>query len=167
MGEGIDTLHPVLAFGEVVFRRPSSNEAGGSRRSARRDQGHQQSAGHEAPSCPTPVDSHASGRGNSSERHSYRGGSKHAPLVSVDHRLSPPKDVVAVVTSDPALRLDQFDGQELNHLTEQSQDDLANERSRLYGLEDRVRGNENCLAHDRLDDRAAFAFVVEWGSLIF
>uniref|UniRef100_A0AAV1UGZ3 Uncharacterized protein n=1 Tax=Peronospora matthiolae TaxID=2874970 RepID=A0AAV1UGZ3_9STRA len=81
MAEGIDTFQFLYSRSRRSFSDgPSSNAAGGSRRTARRYQGHQQSAGHEAPSCPTPVDSHASGRGNSSGRHSRRGGSKYALL---------------------------------------------------------------------------------------
>uniref|UniRef100_A0AAV1TCW0 Uncharacterized protein n=1 Tax=Peronospora matthiolae TaxID=2874970 RepID=A0AAV1TCW0_9STRA len=96
MAEGIDDLQFLyLRSGRSFSDGPSSNAAVGSQSAARRDQGHQQSAGYETPSCPTPVDSPASGRGNSSGSHSHRGDSKYAPLGSVDHRLSPPKDVVA------------------------------------------------------------------------
>uniref|UniRef100_A0AAV1VMI3 Uncharacterized protein n=1 Tax=Peronospora matthiolae TaxID=2874970 RepID=A0AAV1VMI3_9STRA len=97
MDEGIDTLQSLYSrSGRSFSDGPSINAAGGSRRTARRDQGRQQSAGQEAPSCPKLVESHASGRSNSSGRYSRRGGSKYAPLGSVDHRLSSPKDVVAV-----------------------------------------------------------------------
>uniref|UniRef100_A0AAV1USJ1 Uncharacterized protein n=1 Tax=Peronospora matthiolae TaxID=2874970 RepID=A0AAV1USJ1_9STRA len=123
----------------VVFRRFFSNAAGGSRHIALRDPEYQQSAGHEAPSCSTSVDSHASGRGNSSGRHSRRGGLRYAPLESVDHRLSPPKDVVVAGTPISARGSDKLDVQELKR--------------------DLVSGNYNSLAHDRSDDRAAFAFA--------
>uniref|UniRef100_A0AAV1T4C4 Uncharacterized protein n=1 Tax=Peronospora matthiolae TaxID=2874970 RepID=A0AAV1T4C4_9STRA len=120
MAEGIDTLQSLYSrSGERVFFPTALL------RTQRvclvtlldETQDLKKTAEHEDPSCPTPVDSHASGQGISSGRHSHCGGSKCAPLGSVNHRLSPPKDVMAVGTPDPAQVSDQLDVQELNRVT--------------------------------------------------
>uniref|UniRef100_A0AAV1TA38 Uncharacterized protein n=1 Tax=Peronospora matthiolae TaxID=2874970 RepID=A0AAV1TA38_9STRA len=85
MAEGIDTLQYLYSrSGRSFSDGTSSNAAGGSRHIARRDPEHQQSAGREDPSCPTPVNSHSSGQGNSSGRHSRRNGSNTLHLEALN-----------------------------------------------------------------------------------
>ena len=158
MGEGIDLLQSLYSrSGRSFSDGPPSEPAGGSRRTSRRDPVRQPSAGLEAPSCPTKVDSLASGRGNSSSRRSRRGGSKYAPLGSVDHRGSPPSGVVVAGTPDPTRGLGQFDVQEPHRVTYELRDDVAYERTRRRELRDLVTDNYNELSHERSIDRANVA----------
>uniref|UniRef100_A0AAV1TDA4 Uncharacterized protein n=1 Tax=Peronospora matthiolae TaxID=2874970 RepID=A0AAV1TDA4_9STRA len=104
MAEGIATLQFLYSrSGRSFSDGPSSNAAGGSRHTARRDPGHQRSAGNEALRFPESVDSHASGRGSSSGRQSRRGVSSDSPLEIVDHREIQLKDVVV---RDHLIRLE-------------------------------------------------------------
>uniref|UniRef100_A0AAV1UUA9 BZIP domain-containing protein n=1 Tax=Peronospora matthiolae TaxID=2874970 RepID=A0AAV1UUA9_9STRA len=120
MAEEIDTLKSLYSRSVRSFSDgPTSNAAGGSLHIALRDPGHQQSAGNKAPSCPTPVDSHATERGSSSGRPSRLGDSRYTPLESVDYRQNPPKGMVVARTTDPDRGSDQLDVQELNRVTEQ------------------------------------------------
>uniref|UniRef100_A0AAV1TLH2 Uncharacterized protein n=1 Tax=Peronospora matthiolae TaxID=2874970 RepID=A0AAV1TLH2_9STRA len=141
MAEEIDTLQSLYSrSGRSFSDGPSSNSAGGSFHIARRDPGHQQSAGHEASSCPRTINSHA--------------------RTSFDHRQNPQKDVVAAAGKpDSARGSDKLDVQALNRLTEQLQNDLAQKETRRYGLEDIVKEDCNFLTHYCSDDRAAFAFA--------
>ena len=158
MWNGIVALQYLYArSGKSFSDGPPSDEAGGSRHTARRDPGRPQLARREALSCMKSVDSHARGRGNSSGHRSRRRGSKYASLGSVPHRASPPKDEVEVKTPDPAPESDHPGVQELTRVTDELRDDVDYERRRRRELYDQVVKNYNKLSHLRSDDRAAFA----------
>ena len=101
------------------------------------------------------MDNRATGRGNSSGASSRRGGSKYAPLESVDHRESPPKAVVEEEKPDPdQKRLDQLDSWLDAHdrAIEDLERDVRHEHNRRHCLIDEVQK----IFRDRDANRAAF-----------
>ena len=93
MHKGIETLKSLYERTVRSFDDGPPSPTGASRRIARRDQVHPPSVDSGSTSCPTRVDTPATGRGNSFLILSLHGGSRYAPQGRVDHRVSPSKDV--------------------------------------------------------------------------
>ena len=75
------------------------------RHTARRGRERRPATGREVPSYPPKADSRATGRGNSSDVPSRRGGSVSAPRGSASHPASPPADAVVEDKQDQKLAL--------------------------------------------------------------
>ncbi|CAI5733697.1 unnamed protein product [Peronospora destructor] len=139
MYQGIENLQFLYERAGRSFDDGLHRSKGASRRTARRDRGHPPSAESGAPSCSTRVDTPATGRGNSSLILNRHGGSRYAPQGSVDHRVSPPKDVEEEENPSPV--------------------DLEHERDRRYAPTDSVRKNRKDREADRAKDRADYALA--------
>uniref|UniRef100_A0AAV1V3W3 Uncharacterized protein n=1 Tax=Peronospora matthiolae TaxID=2874970 RepID=A0AAV1V3W3_9STRA len=93
MYEGIDNLKSLYDRAGKTFSGGPSAAQDVSRRTARPDPVRQPSIGSGAPKNPRTGDSRATGRGNSSDVRSRRGGSTAALLDSAGHRESPLMEV--------------------------------------------------------------------------
>uniref|UniRef100_A0AAV1TKB2 Uncharacterized protein n=1 Tax=Peronospora matthiolae TaxID=2874970 RepID=A0AAV1TKB2_9STRA len=93
MYEGIDNLKSLYDRAGKTFSGGPSAAQDVPRRTARPDPVRQPSIGSGAPKNPRTGDSRATGRGNSSDVRSRRGGSTAAPLDSAGHRESPLMEV--------------------------------------------------------------------------
>uniref|UniRef100_A0AAV1TDB5 Uncharacterized protein n=1 Tax=Peronospora matthiolae TaxID=2874970 RepID=A0AAV1TDB5_9STRA len=93
MYEGIDNLKSLYDRAGKTFSGGPSAAQDVSRRTARPDPVRQPSIGSGAPKNPRTGDSRATGRGNSSDVRSRRGGSTAAQLDSAGHRESPLMEV--------------------------------------------------------------------------
>ena len=93
MHKGIKTLQSLCERAGRSFDYGPPSSKGASRRTARRDPGHPPPAESGDPSCFKRVDTPATRRGSSSLTMNHHGGSRYTPQGSVEHRVSPPKDV--------------------------------------------------------------------------
>uniref|UniRef100_A0AAV1TCJ7 Uncharacterized protein n=1 Tax=Peronospora matthiolae TaxID=2874970 RepID=A0AAV1TCJ7_9STRA len=118
MYEGIDNLKSLYDRAGKTFSGGPSAAQDVSRRTARPDPVRQPSIGSGAPKNPRTGDSRATGRGNSSDVRSRRGGSTAAQLDSAGHRESP-------------LMESFFD-----RVTQGLRDDLEHERNRRLQMVD-------------------------------
>uniref|UniRef100_A0AAV1TUY4 Uncharacterized protein n=1 Tax=Peronospora matthiolae TaxID=2874970 RepID=A0AAV1TUY4_9STRA len=139
MYEGIDNLKSLYDRAGKTFSGGPSAAQDAPRRNARPDPVRRSSVGSGAPKYPRTGDSRATGRDNSSDVRSRRGGSTSAQLDSADHRESPKEEVMEEGKRSSSL----FD-----RVTLALRGDLEHERDRRLQLADTV-----------LKHRAEFAFA--------
>ena len=87
----------------------------------------------------TGVDTLATGRGNYYSIFHRLRGSRYAPQGSVDHRVSPSKDVVEEGNPPPSRSNHHLDPNDMDRAIVELREDLEYERDRRYALSDTVR----------------------------
>uniref|UniRef100_A0AAV1U3Q2 Uncharacterized protein n=1 Tax=Peronospora matthiolae TaxID=2874970 RepID=A0AAV1U3Q2_9STRA len=149
MYEGIDNLKSLYDRAGKTFSGGPSAAQDVSRRTARPDPVRQPSIGSGAPKNPRTGDSRATGRGNSSDVRSRRGGSTAALLDSAGHHESPLMEVEEEEKRSPNYRGEACIPESLfDRVTQGLRGDLEHERDRRLQLADTV-----------LKHRAEFAFA--------
>uniref|UniRef100_M4B6P4 RxLR effector candidate protein n=1 Tax=Hyaloperonospora arabidopsidis (strain Emoy2) TaxID=559515 RepID=M4B6P4_HYAAE len=124
-------------------------------RTARQGPKHQPALESEAPKDLWRVDTRATGRGNSSDVPSHRGGSTSAPLGSVGHRAHQSMyEAEEETRSQTGLQAQSETVSQLERVTYELREDIEHERSRSLGLNDNV----TLLSSERERDRSDFAF---------
>uniref|UniRef100_A0AAV1TYE0 Uncharacterized protein n=1 Tax=Peronospora matthiolae TaxID=2874970 RepID=A0AAV1TYE0_9STRA len=149
MYEGIDNLKSLYDRAGKTFSGGPSAAQDVPRRTAQPDPVRRSSVGSGAPKNPRTGDSRATGRDNSSDVRSRRGGSTAAQLDSAGHRESPLMEVEEEERRSPhdhgyPCVPESF----IDRVTQGLRDDLEHERDRRLQLADAV-----------LKHRAEFAFA--------
>uniref|UniRef100_M4BIK6 RxLR effector candidate protein n=1 Tax=Hyaloperonospora arabidopsidis (strain Emoy2) TaxID=559515 RepID=M4BIK6_HYAAE len=117
---------------------------------------HQPAVESEDPNYLQRVDTRATGRGNSSDVLSHRGGSTRAPRGSVGHRAHQSMDEAEEETrSQKGLQAQSDTVSQIERVTCELREDIEHERSRRLGLNDNVTR----LSSERERDRSDFAFA--------
>uniref|UniRef100_A0AAV1TDV1 Uncharacterized protein n=1 Tax=Peronospora matthiolae TaxID=2874970 RepID=A0AAV1TDV1_9STRA len=149
MYEGIDNLKSLYDRAGKTFSSVPSAAQDVPRRTARPDPVRRSSVGGGAPKYPRTGDSRATGRGNSSDVRSHRGGSTAAQPDSAGHRESPLMEVEEEERRSPHYRGGACVPESFfNRVTLALRGDLEHERDRRLQLADTV-----------LKHRAEFAFA--------
>uniref|UniRef100_A0AAV1THT7 Uncharacterized protein n=1 Tax=Peronospora matthiolae TaxID=2874970 RepID=A0AAV1THT7_9STRA len=136
MYEGIDNLKSLYDRAGKTFSGGPSAAQDVSRRTARPDPVRQPSIGSGAPKNPRTGDSRATGRGNSSDVCSRRGGSTAALLDSAGHRESPLMEVEEEERRSPHDHVDRCVPESFDRVTQGLRDDLEHERNRRLQMVD-------------------------------
>ena len=102
-------------------------------------------------------DIRATGRGSSSLILNRHVGSRYAPQGSVDHRVSPPKDVAEEERPPPDRSSHHLDHYEMDRAIVELRDDLKHKRDRRYALTDSLRKHRKEREADRTKDCAGYA----------
>uniref|UniRef100_A0AAV1TQA8 Uncharacterized protein n=1 Tax=Peronospora matthiolae TaxID=2874970 RepID=A0AAV1TQA8_9STRA len=149
MYEAVDNLKSLYDRAGKTFSGVPSAAQDVPRRTAQPDPVRQPSVGSGAPKNPRTGDSRATGRDNSSDVRSRRGGSTAAQLDSAGHRESPLMEVEEEERRSPHDRGDQCVSESFfDRVTQGLRNDLEHERNRRLQLADTV-----------LKHRAEFAFA--------
>uniref|UniRef100_A0AAV1V0D0 Uncharacterized protein n=1 Tax=Peronospora matthiolae TaxID=2874970 RepID=A0AAV1V0D0_9STRA len=149
MYEGLDNLKSLYDRAGKTFSGGPSAAQDVPRRTAQPDPVRQPSVGSGAPKYPRTGDNRATGRDNSSDVRSRRGGSTAAQLDSAGHRESPPKEVEEEGRRSPSYHRGACVSESLfDRVTLALRGDLEHERDRRLQLADTV-----------LKHRAEFAFA--------
>uniref|UniRef100_A0AAV1V1J1 Uncharacterized protein n=1 Tax=Peronospora matthiolae TaxID=2874970 RepID=A0AAV1V1J1_9STRA len=137
MYEGIDNLKSLYDRAGKTFSGGPSAAQDVSRRTARPDPVRQPSIGSGAPKNPRTGDSRATGRGNSSDVRSRRGGSTAAQLDSAGHRESPLMEVEEEERRSPHDHVNRCVPESFfDRVTQGLRDDLEHERNRRLQMVD-------------------------------
>uniref|UniRef100_A0AAV1UN99 Uncharacterized protein n=1 Tax=Peronospora matthiolae TaxID=2874970 RepID=A0AAV1UN99_9STRA len=149
MYEGIDNLKSLYDRAGKTFSGGPSAAQDVPRRTAQPDPVRQPSIGSGAPKNPRTGDSRATGRDNSSDVRSRRGGSTAAQLDSAGHRESPLMEVEEEERRSPHDHVDRCVPESFfDRVTQGLRDDLEHERNRRLQMADTASKH-----------RAGFAFA--------
>ena len=159
MYQGIETLQYLYERAGYSFDDGPPSSKGASRHTARRAWAPPSLTGRGAPSCFTRVDTPATGRDNSFLILNRHGVSRYAPQGSVDHRVSPPKDVEDEENPPPSRSTHHLDPHEMDRAIVELREDLEHERDRHYALTILVRKHRKDREADRVKDRADYALA--------
>uniref|UniRef100_A0AAV1U6K3 Uncharacterized protein n=1 Tax=Peronospora matthiolae TaxID=2874970 RepID=A0AAV1U6K3_9STRA len=138
MYEGIDNLKSLYDRAGKTFSGGPSAAQDVPRRTARPDPVRRPSGGSGAPKNPRTGDSRATGRDNSSDVRSRRGGSTAAQLDGAGHRESPLMEGYATISSMSGIGVSKMVDTASKHRAEFAFAQLENERS-LTSLRDELR----------------------------
>uniref|UniRef100_A0AAV1V8Z0 Uncharacterized protein n=1 Tax=Peronospora matthiolae TaxID=2874970 RepID=A0AAV1V8Z0_9STRA len=156
MYEGIDNLKSLYDRAAKTFSGGPSAAQDVPRRTARPDPVRQPSIGSGAPKNPRTGDSRATGRGNSSDVRSRRGGSTAALLDSAGHRESPLMEVEEEERRSPHDHVDRCVPESFfDRVTQGLRDDLEHERDRRLQLADTALNHRDEFDFAQLENERA------------
>uniref|UniRef100_M4BAD5 Uncharacterized protein n=1 Tax=Hyaloperonospora arabidopsidis (strain Emoy2) TaxID=559515 RepID=M4BAD5_HYAAE len=156
MYEGIANLQSLYKRAGRSFPDGPSSASDAPCHTARQGPKHQPAVEIEAPNYLSRVDTRATGRGNSSDVPSHRGGSTSVPRGSFGHRAHQSMDEAAEETrSQTGLQAQSDTVIQIERVTCELREDLEHERSRRLGLVDNVTH----FSSERERDRSDFAFA--------
>uniref|UniRef100_A0AAV1VAP4 Uncharacterized protein n=1 Tax=Peronospora matthiolae TaxID=2874970 RepID=A0AAV1VAP4_9STRA len=156
MYEGIDNVKSLYYRAGKTFSGDHSAAQDVPRRTARPDPVRLPSVGSEAPKYPRTGDSRATGRYNSSDVRSRRGGSTAAQLDSAGHRKSPPMEVEEEGRRSPHNRGEACVPESFfDRVTQGLRGDLEHERNRRLQLADTVLKHRSEFAFAQLENERA------------